>query len=289
MSIDKWDENPNKNTNAPPNGAPNNMQVRDIGEVLRGIMASVRKWYDDPDWVDYGHAGVWQSPRVFKVLGDQTSKYTPSRAIRFNLGAFASYDYVNFSEWRIREGQTYVTVLGALPASIQNIALGVLTKNSLPMNWMDRAIPAEGFIYKPKKGEAYATTEVYLKNEVDDKFLSKKEAPTVLRRADGELLAPIIEQGIKDALLSPENFPSVTTPASSFVRLPPDVYLMFGSVLMAPWGQAELSPEGPAKMIMALFCNPTPMCTIGVSQVKNVSIKNNTARRVQCSWLALGQ
>jgi hypothetical protein len=288
MSVSDWSDNPGDNTKPPPKGAPDGMAVKAISETLRYVMASAAKWYRDPDWVDYGHAGVWQSPRVFKVLGDHTDKYTPFRAIRFNGDTLPSYDYINFSEWRPSSQETFVTVLGALPVSIQRIALGVPTKDSMPMNWMDRAIPAEGFIYKPKQGEAYATTEVYLKKEVDEKFLKLDDVPGVITNANGDTLTAIVNNSVNKALLSSDNFPYVVTPASSYVRLPPNVWLMFGSILVAPWALVDLNPEGPARELLATFCNPSPACSISITQTRHVAIKNNTARRVQCSWLALG-
>ena len=90
--IDRWTDPAAGNNSNPPNGAPDGWDRADVNEVVRELMAAVRKWYDDPEWTLAGNrnktSGVElavtreASDKIRIAAGDQTGYFTPLRRIK---------------------------------------------------------------------------------------------------------------------------------------------------------------------------------------------------------------
>ena len=72
------------NNSAAPNGWPEGMLPSDVNNCAREGMARVREWYEDAQWINFGHTIVSSTGTTIVVSGDQTAIYNTYRAIRVN-------------------------------------------------------------------------------------------------------------------------------------------------------------------------------------------------------------
>lgn len=70
------------NNAAPPNGAPEGMQPSGVNDVMREIMAAVRRQWQQAEWFEYGHEINRTSGTTFNIVGDQTAVYIVGRRVR---------------------------------------------------------------------------------------------------------------------------------------------------------------------------------------------------------------
>lgn len=81
--IKSYSSTPGNNTASPPNGAPEGWAPSQVNDVVRQIMAEVRRWYEDPAWIDYGYTYVYASTTSFKISGiDTTANFVVGRRVR---------------------------------------------------------------------------------------------------------------------------------------------------------------------------------------------------------------
>lgn len=70
------------NNAAPPNGAPEGMPPSAVNDVMREIMAAVRRQWQQAEWFEYGHEITRTSGTSFNIVGDQRAIYTVGRRVR---------------------------------------------------------------------------------------------------------------------------------------------------------------------------------------------------------------
>lgn len=81
--IKSYSSTPASNSSATPNGAPEGMAPSAVNDVMRQMMAEIRRWYEDPAWIDYGYTYTYVSGTSFKISGsDQTAIYVVGRRVR---------------------------------------------------------------------------------------------------------------------------------------------------------------------------------------------------------------
>lgn len=51
-NVEKWSTTAASNNDAPPDGAPEGMNKSDVNDTMRELMAAIRLWYDDPEFLD---------------------------------------------------------------------------------------------------------------------------------------------------------------------------------------------------------------------------------------------
>lgn len=112
--IKLWSTTPGDNNSAPPNGWPEGMAPSAVNNTARQDRASVAEWYQDAEWIDYGHTIVTAAGQVYTISGDVTAIYRVGRAIRQNLSSAAIGIITNsvFST-----PNTLVTVSGYVPSA----------------------------------------------------------------------------------------------------------------------------------------------------------------------------
>lgn len=83
--IKDWDPESGSafNADAPPDGAPEGMPPSAVNDVMREIMAAVRRQWEQAEWFEYGHDITRTSGTTFNVDGDdKTNIYTVGRRVR---------------------------------------------------------------------------------------------------------------------------------------------------------------------------------------------------------------
>lgn len=110
--IKLWSTTPGSNSSAPPLGWPEGMAPSTVNNTARQDRASVKEWYEDAEWIDYGHTIVGAAGQIYTISTDVTALYAVGRAIRQNgttvgLITASSYSAPN----------TSVTVAGYVPSA----------------------------------------------------------------------------------------------------------------------------------------------------------------------------
>lgn len=81
--IKSYSQTAASNNSTPPGGAPTGWAPNQVGPVVRQIMAELRRWYDDPAWVDHGDTYAYVGGTSFKVAGiDVTALYPVGMRLR---------------------------------------------------------------------------------------------------------------------------------------------------------------------------------------------------------------
>lgn len=147
MGIEDWSSTPGNNNATSPNGFPEGMAPSGVNNSARQVMADVRTWYEDAEWIKLGENGnsnafsiSFASTTVFKFTStDRRSLVPVHRRVKAGVGAGTIYGSITDNS--LSASDTQVTVAwdsGQLDASLSYISLGILkppTSNpSIPRN-----------------------------------------------------------------------------------------------------------------------------------------------------------
>lgn len=81
--IEAWSTTAASNNAATPNGWPEGQAPSTVNDCARQMMASIRTWYQDVEWVPWGDTCTYVSGTSFKISGsDVTARYTVGRKVR---------------------------------------------------------------------------------------------------------------------------------------------------------------------------------------------------------------
>ena len=143
--IDKYSTTPASNNSASPDGFAENMRPSGVNDSARQVMADVRTWYEDAEWLKLGVNGSangfsisYVSATVFKFPSTDRRTLIPvNRRVKAGVGAGIIYGTVTDSS--LSSSDTQITVAwdsGTLDTSLSYISLGILspTNNSFPRN-----------------------------------------------------------------------------------------------------------------------------------------------------------
>lgn len=120
------------NNSAAPNGWPEGMLPSDVNNCAREGMARVREWYEDAQWINFGHTIVSSTGTTIVVSGDQTAIYSTYRAIRVNQSA-SQDGWVTSSTYSAPN--TTINITGFTVSSPTLVEVGAITSaTSLPIN-----------------------------------------------------------------------------------------------------------------------------------------------------------
>ncbi len=135
MAIKDWSTLPANNNSAAPNGWPEGMPANAVNDTGRQMMADVRSWYEEAQWIDFDHIPTFTSSTTFSIAGDVTVTYTRGRRIRCT-DATTLYGQITNSSYGAPN--TTVTVAldsGSLSVSLSAVAVAALTaaNSSVPV------------------------------------------------------------------------------------------------------------------------------------------------------------
>jgi hypothetical protein len=80
--IKSWSTTAASNNSASPDGWPENMPPSGVNDSAREMMAAIRTWYEDSEWIDLGDAPTYVSASSFTISGDVTTTYTKGRRVK---------------------------------------------------------------------------------------------------------------------------------------------------------------------------------------------------------------
>lgn len=85
--IKDWSTTAASNNSNSPNGFPEGMAPSEVNDAAREVMASVREYYDSPEWRDWGHTIAYAAATQFTTDagdGDTTAIYHANRRVKAN-------------------------------------------------------------------------------------------------------------------------------------------------------------------------------------------------------------
>jgi hypothetical protein len=143
--ISKYSTTPGSNNAAAPDGFKENMRPSEVNDSARQVMADIRTWYEDAEWLKLGENGntnafsiSFVSTTAFLFTGTDRRTLVPiNRRVKAGVGAGEIYGTVTDST--LSASDTKITVAwdsGVLDSSLSYISLGILSpsNNSLPRN-----------------------------------------------------------------------------------------------------------------------------------------------------------
>ena len=82
MGIESYSTTAASNNSSPPNGWPENMAPSAVNNSARQMMADIRTWYEDAQWINYGDSFSYASTTSVSVATDLTARYPEGRRIK---------------------------------------------------------------------------------------------------------------------------------------------------------------------------------------------------------------
>src|SRR4051812_26090014 len=80
--IEAWSTTAASNNASPPDGAPEGMAAGTVNNTIRQLMASVRTWYEDAQWVNLGLTPTRVDADTFSLVGDVTATFHVGRRVK---------------------------------------------------------------------------------------------------------------------------------------------------------------------------------------------------------------
>lgn len=133
MGIEAWSTTAASNNASPPDGAPEGQTPGSVNNVIRQCMASVREWYEDAQWVNFGHTPTRTDNDTFSVAGDLTAIYQVGRRLKVD-GSATGYCTISASTFSTPNTIVDVTMdSGNLPVTLSTVYVGILSSSSHSM------------------------------------------------------------------------------------------------------------------------------------------------------------
>lgn len=108
------------------------MRPSQVNDAARELMAAVRRWYENADWIDYGDVPTLATATRFTLAGNLASRYHVNRRVRVSATntLYATITSVTFSA---TTAVTFEADSGSLSGSLSSIAVGdVAVQDSQP-------------------------------------------------------------------------------------------------------------------------------------------------------------
>jgi len=131
--IELWSTTAASNNSSPPNGWPEGQAPSSVNDCARQMMASVRTWYEDAQWINWGDTTVYVASTQFKIVGvNVTSRYIVGRRVRA-VGSTTGtiYGTITVSSFSTDTTVTVSWDSGSLSNETLTISIGILTPTNV--------------------------------------------------------------------------------------------------------------------------------------------------------------
>ena len=131
-AISTWSTNAAVNSSASPDGAPEGMPPSGVNDTIRELMAQIRTWYENAQWVDLGLTHTRVSGGSITLAGDYTPVYTVGRRLKM-AGSSTTYGTISASTYSAPTTTITIAEFNA-PNTLSSVSLSILTpeNSSLP-------------------------------------------------------------------------------------------------------------------------------------------------------------
>ena len=127
-AISTWSTTPANNNNSAPNGAPEGMAPSGVNDTIRELMARIREWYEDAQWIDLGLTPTRLTLSTFTIAGNYVSIYSVGRRVKM-AGSSTAYGTISASSYAAPD--TTITIAeGNIPSTLSTASLSILTPDN---------------------------------------------------------------------------------------------------------------------------------------------------------------
>ena len=151
--IKTWSKTASENNSTAPDGFPEGMPASSLNNSSRELMASLKTWYEDAQWIDYNDTPTYVSTTSFTVEGDQTAIYLVNRRIRIN-DSTTLYGRITEVAYTSLTTVTVVLDSGDLSASISAVAVNIIDNDAFyvsPTVETEATTTAKGNVFLNKR------------------------------------------------------------------------------------------------------------------------------------------
>lgn len=130
--IKDYSTTPANNNATPPNGFPEGMAPASLNDGMRQVMADIRSWYENPEWIDFGNVPTQTGANTFTLATDLTARYTVGTRIRMiGTTPFTLYGTISASSYSSPNTTVTVTMdSGSLNSTLNAVAINQALKTS---------------------------------------------------------------------------------------------------------------------------------------------------------------
>ena len=156
-AISTWSINAASNTSASPDGAPEGMPPSGVNDTIRELMAQIRTWYENAQWVDLGLTHTRVSGGSITLAGDYTAVYTVGRRVKMT-GSSTTYGTISASTYSAPTTTITIAEFNA-PNTLSGVSLSILTpeNSSLPTKFPAGPTDFTGGLMRVTEDFAHAT------------------------------------------------------------------------------------------------------------------------------------
>lgn len=131
-NISTWSTSAASNNAATPDGWPEGQSPSSVNNCGREMMAAIRTWFEDAQWINLGHTPTKVDGDTFTLSGDQTAIYEAGRRVKMT-GSATAYGTILSSSYSAPNTTVNLTT-SAIPNTLSTVAVSVLTasNSSLP-------------------------------------------------------------------------------------------------------------------------------------------------------------
>ena len=156
-AISTWSTSPAVNSSASPDGAPEGMPPSGVNDTIRELMAQIRTWYENAQWVDLGLTHTRVSGGSITLAGDYTPVYTVGRRLKM-AGSSTTYGTISASTYSAPTTTITIAEFNA-PNTLSSVSLSILTpeNSSLPTKFPAGPTDFTGGLLRVTEDVAHAT------------------------------------------------------------------------------------------------------------------------------------
>lgn len=127
--VSAWNSTAASNNSESPDGFKENMLPSGVNDSAREVMAAIRRWYEDAQWINLGHTPTQTSGTAFTIPTDVTATYEANRRIKMygsSMGTF--YGTISSSAYSAPNTTVNVTMdSGSLTSNLSKVYVSALT------------------------------------------------------------------------------------------------------------------------------------------------------------------
>ena len=124
--IKNWSTTAADNTSLAGVTAAEGMAPSAVNNLIRGVAAEVREWYEDAEWIDFGDTPTNVDADTFTVETDLTARYTVGRRVKLEDSS-TLYGTITASSYSSPDTTVDVTLdSGSISASLTAVAVGII-------------------------------------------------------------------------------------------------------------------------------------------------------------------
>jgi hypothetical protein len=127
-NISSWSTTAASNNAATPDGWPEGMAPSSINNCGREMMAAIRTWFEDAQWINLGHTPTKVDGDTFTLSGDQTATYEAGRRLKMT-GSSTAYGTILSSSYSAPNTTVNLTS-SAIPNTLSTVSVGILTETN---------------------------------------------------------------------------------------------------------------------------------------------------------------